>query len=154
MATPANVKSLITDFNTQLDITIASYADSKINNDTVYEQNVDKLYGILAQLNSLQDKTSAEIAQNDELLQGVLSKFADVQGATQQQKDDYGTVKQTLDDTQSTYDKNKFILLLKLSIVAFIFMKGNDIYVRNAYLFIGLVIVFISIYGFSLTRNT
>jgi hypothetical protein len=154
MATPANVKSLITDFNTQLDITIASYADSKINNDTVYEQNVDKLYGILAQLNSLQDKTSAEIAQNDELLQGVLSKFADVQGATQKQKDDYGTVKQTLDDTQSTYDKNKFILLLKLSIVAFIFMKGNDIYVRNAYLFIGLVIVFISIYGFSLTRNT
>ena len=154
MATPENVKSLITDFNTQLDITVASYASSKINNDTVYEQNVDKLYGILAQLDALQNKTSASIAKNDELLQGMLSKLSDVQGTTQKQKDDYETVSQTLDDTQSTYDKNKFILLLKLSIVAFIFMKGNDIYVRNAYLFTGLTVVFVAIYGFNLTRNT
>jgi hypothetical protein len=154
MATPENVKSLITDFNTQLDITVASYANSKINNDTVYEKNVDKLYGILAQLDALQNKTSASIAKNDELLQGMLSKLSDVQGTTQKEKDDYETVSQTLDDTQSTYDKNKFILLLKLSIVAFIFMKGNDIYVRNAYLFTGLTVVFVAIYGFNLTRNT
>ena len=154
MATPATVQSLITQFNTQLNTTVNSYADSKINNTTVYEQNVDKLYGILAQFNAMQDKTSAAIAKNDELLQGVLYKFANITGASQKEVDDYGTVKQTLDDMQSIYDKNKFILLLKLSIVAFIFMKGNDIYVRNAYLFVGLTIVFIAIYGFNLTRNT
>ena len=154
MATDADLDSLITQFNKQLDITVASYADSKIKGDTVYEQNVGKLYEILGQIDLLQGNTSAEISRNDDIIQNMLSKLTATEETTLKEKDTYGTVKQHLDDVQSMYDKNKFVLLLKVAIVVFIFMKGNDIYTRNAYMFIGLITIFIAIFGISITLHT
>lgn len=154
MATDADLNSLITQFNKQLEITVASYADSKIKENTVYEINVGKLYDILAQIDLLQGKTSAEISRNDDIIQGLLPTLTDTKETTLKKKDAYGTVKQNLHDIQSTYDKNKFVLLLKVGIVVFIFMKGNDIYTRNAYMFIGLITIFIAIFGISMTLHT
>jgi hypothetical protein len=141
------LKVLIDKFNTQLTITTESYPDSKINDDSVYEQNVDTLYGIINQIDALQEKTSSEINKNNELIQRSRETIATAQEMSIEQDDQYSTVKQKLDDIHSTYDKDKIILALKICIVAFIFIKGNDIYVRNSSLFIGFILIFTSLYG-------
>ena len=141
------VQNLIDQFNRQLQVTLASYPDYKINDDSEYEKNVDILYGILAQIDALQSQTSSNISANDALIQGMLDSISDLQDSNVENSDAYYTVKQTLDDSRANYDKDKIILVLKICIVAFIFIKGNDVYVRNQSLFIGLILVLFSSYG-------
>jgi|LauGreDrversion4_2_1035121.scaffolds.fasta_scaffold38936_10 hypothetical protein len=142
MATMQQLESLHREYKDQLQVAIEAYPDSKINEDAVYDHHVDDLNGILLQVEQLHQRARSEIAINEDTIQ-----TAETDPTPSVSSDNYETVKQTLDDARATYDKDRFILILKLCIVAFIFMKGNDIYVRNAYLFVGLIILFTSLYG-------
>jgi hypothetical protein len=140
------LKNLSKKYDEEIELAYEAYPDSKINDDNDYEKHVDQMNAILGRVGALQQQARIKIQENNEKMQLELdeSPYTDT---TNEKRDMYDTVKQTLEDNRLTYDKDRIILVLKLIIVAFIFMKGNDIYVRNSNLFIGLTLLFTAIYG-------
>lgn len=143
------LQRLINEFNAQLEVTMDSYPSSKINDDGVYEDNLEKLYTILAKIDSYQTELGSDIAMNDSALQGMLSSLSDTQATNAANDDAYDTIHRSLEDVKSTYDKNVILLSIKVCIVLLIFMKGNDIYIRNSSLFLILIFLFTVFYGTS-----
>ncbi len=140
------LKNLSKKYDEEIELAYEAYPDSKINDDNDYEKHVDQMNAILGRVGALQQQARIKFQENNEKMQLELdeSPYTDT---TNEKRDMYDTVKQTLEDNRLTYDKDRIILVLKLIIVAFIFMKGNDIYVRNSNLFIGLTLLFTAIYG-------
>jgi len=142
-----DLQVLTDNFNRQLEITMTSYPDSKINDDGVYEDNLEKLYKILTDIDTYQTTISENIAINDSFIADMLGSLSTAQLTTSENEETYNTVKQSLDDVKTKYDTHVMILSVKICIVLLIFMNGNEIYVRNASLFLGLTFFFTVIYG-------